>query len=176
MQKKSQSGQTLLEVLVALSVILLIVSAVTIAVISSLSNAQFSKNQSLANQYAQEGIEVVRRMRDSNLTLFKSYPSGSSFCLDQNQLSLDPSKDLRNATIPGCQKTGATGNNGINVSQLFAREIDFNPGGSSSPCTETKVSVIVSWSDTKCVQPNLFCHNVTLDSCFSVSAGTVPTP
>ncbi|MBI3069818.1 MAG: hypothetical protein HYY87_00750, partial [Candidatus Levybacteria bacterium] len=58
---KVQKGQTLIEVLLALGTAVVVLSATVVAVLSALNNAQFSKNQSLATQYAQEGMEVMRK-------------------------------------------------------------------------------------------------------------------
>lgn len=59
-------GQTLTEVLFAVAVASLVLLGLTRASISALRNAQFAKNQSLATQYAQKGMEEVRQMRDQN--------------------------------------------------------------------------------------------------------------
>lgn len=62
----SEKGQTLLELIVVISVSVIIIGALVFATIASLRNAQFSKNQSLATKLAQEGIERVRVGRDRN--------------------------------------------------------------------------------------------------------------
>lgn len=59
-------GQSLIEVIVATTVGVLVVSALTFAVIFSLRNAKFSQNQNQATKLAQEGIERVRSGRDRN--------------------------------------------------------------------------------------------------------------
>lgn len=59
-------GQTLIEVVVVSTVGILVVTALTFAVIFSLRNASFAKNQSQATKLAQEGIERVRAGRDRN--------------------------------------------------------------------------------------------------------------
>ena len=64
--KLLQAGQTLIEVLVALAGITIIVTSLTVAVITSLNSAEFVKNQNLATQYAQQGMEVMRFMRNTN--------------------------------------------------------------------------------------------------------------
>lgn len=62
----SEKGQTLLELVVVVSVCVLVVSALVFATIASLRNAQFAKNQAQATKLAQEGIERVRVGRDRN--------------------------------------------------------------------------------------------------------------
>lgn len=68
----SEKGQTLVEVVVALGVAVLVIIALVAATTTSVRNAQFAKNQSLATKYAQEGMEKVRALRDQNPTTFWS--------------------------------------------------------------------------------------------------------
>src|SRR5574342_63826 len=81
-------GQTLIEVLVALAVAVVVVSAITITSISSLSNVQLVKDQDHALKYAQEGIEIVRKIRNTDYEGFKLNYDGL-YCLgdDQNMKS-----------------------------------------------------------------------------------------
>lgn len=67
----SERGQTLMELIVVISVSVIVISALVFATISSLRNAQFAKNQAQATKLAQEGIERARvgRDRDKNITL-----------------------------------------------------------------------------------------------------------
>lgn len=152
-----EKGQTLLEALVALGAAIVIISSIVIAVISSLSNAQFSKNQNLANHFAGEGMETVRKIRDASWTNFLSYTS-TYYCLSQNSTTLIP-KGL------GC---------GQNVG-IFVREINIEHNNGSCN-SNTRATVQVSWSDNKCTSTtDTFCHKVKLVSCFS-NNNAVPTP
>lgn len=159
---KKQKGQTLIEALAALTIAIFIVSAITIAVINALNNAQYSKNQSMAAQYAREGMEIVRQKRDSNWNAFNAYDSGS-YCLDKDSSTLTE----KNETIAGC--ASGTGTSGQNVDP-FAREIDIEKNSNECLITgttkATKVTVIVSWRDSKCAD-NVFCHESKLISCFT---------
>lgn len=62
----NESGQSLIEVIVAAAVGILVVTALTFAVIFSLRNANFAKTSAQATKLAQEGIERVRTGRDRN--------------------------------------------------------------------------------------------------------------
>lgn len=62
----NNKGQTLLEVIVALSIGVLVVSALVFATIFSLRNASFAKNSAIATKLAQEGIEKIKTARDTN--------------------------------------------------------------------------------------------------------------
>lgn len=64
-----ENGQTLLELLVVLSVSVIVIGALVFATIASLRNAQFAKNQAQATKLAQDGIEKVRLGRDRNQTI-----------------------------------------------------------------------------------------------------------
>ena len=62
--------------MIAVSVI--VVGALVFAIIASLRNAQFSKNQSQATKLAQEGIEKVRSARDRGETIGGNFTIGNA--------------------------------------------------------------------------------------------------
>lgn len=156
----NQHGQTLIEALVALGASVLVISAITIAVVSALNNVQYAKNQNLATQYAQEGMETVRQISQSDWTLFSSYNSGS-YCLNQRAKTL----------------TSSTGTCGQNVG-IYSRGVNIvkdNP--SITNCQNNVfVTVNVSWSDGKCEASNPMCHNVILKSCFPNNINSLTAP
>jgi Tfp pilus assembly protein PilV len=61
-----EKGQSLIEVLAALAVALVVILGLVRVTISSMTNARYAKDQSLATQYAQEAMEEVRAYRDQN--------------------------------------------------------------------------------------------------------------
>jgi type II secretory pathway component PulJ len=67
--RKNIKGQSLLELVIALTLLIVIVTLVTLATANGLKNSQFSKNQIQATKLAQEGIERVRSIRDRNYTV-----------------------------------------------------------------------------------------------------------
>lgn len=62
----ANSGQTLTEVLFAVAIASLVLVGLTHATTTALKNSQFAKNQSLANQFAQKGMEQTRQLRDQS--------------------------------------------------------------------------------------------------------------
>lgn len=164
---KAQDGQMLIEVLVALGTAVVVLSATMVAVLSALNNAQFSKNQNIATQYAQEGMEIMRKMRNSNWSAFNAL-STLAYCLDKGDtlLNLDDARDDNN-TPQGCSSDSHVFSPlPKNIDDFFARRVDIEEdsalcGGSN----QTKVTVSVSWSSNKCTRENLYCHNVKLVSC-----------
>lgn len=77
----NSKGQTLIEVIVAMTVGILVVMALVLATIFSLRNASFAKNSAQATKLAQEGIERVRMGRDGNseINISGSSPSVTSW-------------------------------------------------------------------------------------------------
>ena len=169
-----EGGQTLVEVLLALGIAVVIITAITAVVISALDNAQFTRNQSLANAYAQEGMEVVRGIKDRSWNNFWNLSGGPNFCLKQNSTELVS----RN---PGSNCEGANKGEILVGGIKFLREITINNNDSrckqGPPLPSSKVTVGVSWHDSRCkVVPNKeFCHKAITISCF-VKLNIVPTP
>ncbi len=146
----NQKGQSLVEALVAMTAAVIIVSAIAVAVITSVNNSDFSKNQNLATQYAQEGIEILRNLSQSNWNSFSTY--SGTYCLNQGSTTL---------TIPtnvNCPQ---------NINSFFVRQISITQ--TSDSCSgNAKISISVSWGDGKCTNAsNPYCHKVLLDSCLA---------
>lgn len=62
-------GQTLIELVISIALILIIITGVTILTVKGLQNSQFSRNQVQATKLAQEGIEKMRTIRDNSFTI-----------------------------------------------------------------------------------------------------------
>jgi type II secretory pathway pseudopilin PulG len=174
---KKQKGQTLLEILLAFSVSILVLSAVILGIITSLNNAQYAKNQGLANSYAQEGMAVVKQIRDSswsdlnNLSL-GNFNNNTKYCIGQD-LVLRNDEEHRIRSDLNCSTTG----HGVGAGGIFSREVLFehnslnccsNDSLNCSTGTKgSKAAIVVSWSDNKCPIGSPFCHKVELVTCFS---------
>lgn len=154
----NNKGQGLIEALIALGAAAIIVSAIAIVVITSVSNSTFSKNQNLATQYAQQGIDILRSQSASDWTSFAT--RSGAFCLNGGTNNLGSS--VVSCTTP-------------NVDNFFIREVTITQG-SSSCSGNVKVSVDVSWRDGKCTSSSdLYCHSVLLDSCLAnINSVTAP--
>ena len=165
----SESGQTLLEALIALATAVVIISAMTVMVFSSLNNAQFSKNQNQATQYAQQGIEFLKNLAQSDWVTFAAY--SGSYCLSQDSTTLISKLDP-----PGCAQSSYIINN------LFVREVTiYNDSDSTNnKCTPLQNSVLVTvsvgWADNKCTDSSdVYCHKIPLSSCiYNSTTATSP--
>lgn len=143
----NMKGQSLLESVLALAAIAIVLSGIAVTVLSSLSNANYGKSQALATQYAQEGIEVLRKIRSHDYDAFRNY--NGNYCLDKNARVLPP--------LPGSCSVP-------NVDS-FIRSVNIEqaPGCGTNIAEAT---VKVSWTDGKC--PNsTFCHASSIVSCLS---------
>jgi len=150
-----ESGQSLIEVLIALAASVAVVSAIVVTVITSLSNAEFTKNQNLATQYSRQGMEIVRQIAKNNWSNFLTY-TNRDYCLNKDSTTL----------------TVMTGLNcSLNIDGIFDRKITIIQSSLSPPstyCTSSaEIVSSVSWSDSKCQAGNILCHEVKLRSCLA---------
>jgi len=160
-----QSGQSLIEVVIALAAAIIIVTAITSIVLNALSNAQHSKSQNLATAYAQEGTEVLKRMKESNWSAFDGVVNGT-YCMRKSNPTNFPN-EIRNGS--NCDR---------NIESFYVREVDIRKF--SDNCTYqdangatqkvTEATVTVKWNDGKCkdaAAQNQYCRKVTMFSCLT---------
>lgn len=65
-KKMSTSGFTLIEALVAISILMISVAGPLVAASTGLQNSMYARDQIVAFYIAQEGIEMIRAVRDGN--------------------------------------------------------------------------------------------------------------
>lgn len=140
-------GDTLIEVLIALTIAVLVVSAITVLGITSLNNAKFVTTQDQATKYTQEGLEIVRKIRNSNYVAYASY--SGVYCLAKNALSL----------VGGPCTTA-------NIDNIYIRSVEIQQNVIDCGTNLAYTTVTVSWTDGKC-ETGTFCHSTKLSSCLS---------
>jgi len=59
-------GQSLVEAIVAIGITILVITGLVVLAVGAVRSATLSRNRSVAVQYAQEGIEALRSVRDRN--------------------------------------------------------------------------------------------------------------
>ena len=155
----NNKGQTLIEVIVALSVVMLILAAISIAVTTSVSNSTYPKNHNLASKHAQDGMEYIRHRYENQENFFDSYPAGARYFMNENNEI-------------------AQGNFGTNIDSQFVREVRFESGiecdNNTNGADELRVTVDVYWTSGKCAR-NLsnptteerYCNKSELITCFT---------
>ena len=148
--KYDQKGETLLEALGALAIIAIVITAVASAITTAVNSAQFNENQTLATKYAQQGVEEVRSIRNSNYTTFTGY--NGLYCFSKGQ-----------TTLGSAQASCVTQNVDTFIRSI---QIDQPPSVQSCGTNLAKITVSVSFTDGKCAS-NSYCHVQTQTSCLS---------
>lgn len=158
---RNNQGQTLIEILVAMGIAVTVITSMTIVVTSAISNANYSKNQNLATEFAQEGMEVVRQMQVNNYQTLSTL--SGRYCLAPTCSAITAASGSCGSNV-----SGNTANCAVNISNTLIRQVDiFPPGSAQAKCVNTiQATVSVLWTDGKC-QAGTYCHNQQIISCFS---------
>ena len=174
-----QEGQTLIEVLAALTAAVVIVGALVSASLNALKSTEFTRDQNISSQYTQAGMEIMRDMRNNDIGSFTSsnLPDGT-YCLAKSCTQLI-------STNASCWKMLTTCPQNVDK---YVREVAVSHNASDCNASPTpngqtgvlssnvKITVTTSWYDTQCTsQANQFCHSTTTSSCFSDFVAQ-PTP
>lgn len=146
-----EKGQTLIEILVALGIITVVVSALSSIVITSQGNVKQSKNQGLSMHLAQEALEIVRQIRDNDYTSFKTMTG--TYCLAKDEVELSSNCYTANA-------------------DNFLRKVRIVQSGCGANIS--RIEVTVSWQSSRCPATNSFCHKSALQTCLN-AVYPVPT-
>ena len=134
--KKIITGQSLFEVLFAITIAAVILIGLVALTTSSIGTSTASRNQSLAIKYSREAIEWLREEREVGWTTFAAYASetGSTWCL--------PNLSWAN---PG--ECGSTSADMISGTNLF-REIVLTSDSDADPKV-IQIELAIEWSDSK---------------------------
>ncbi len=156
-----EKGITLVEIVVALSIVVILITFTTVSVISSLNNTQSSKNRSEAQASAQQGMEMLRQMRDTSWTTFDTF--SGSYCVASTCTQLTASGTT-------CGPKPAGNNCTLNINNFYSRETRLDRSSASCNAngkSATKATVTVSWNSSKCSGSTVLCEKVVLESCFA---------
>lgn len=168
---KNSSGQTILEAVIALAALLLVLSASSVAIVTSVNNATFTRNQNQANKLAQAGMEEVRSIKNTDYTDFRDNLATGTKCLN-GTLQFSTSGQDCTVDLWAIKPNPSTNFRFIREVQFIQDDtneciLNANPGVPGSTDKKgTKVRVNVRWSSGKCSSTNLYCHNSYVESCF----------
>lgn len=137
---KLQRGQSLFELVVAIAISALIITAMVSLATNSIKNSNFSKNKAVASTYAQQATEWLRGQRDSDVSLFivraTSGSSPAGYCLP----------DLTWTHFEGNVSQNCTS---VISGTILKRWVTFVSVGLQNGKTVAEADVVVSWSDSQ---------------------------
>lgn len=153
-----QAGETLIEAILALTMVIVIITGVVTVVITALNGASSNRNESTALNFAQEGMGQLRDAKSTNFTNFSaSYATAGYYCFGQDNVPID---------ISNCPDTSSNiGSGNLFVRKVYVDLTGRSPDGTLKCSSGAYVASLVSWSDGKC-KTSADCHNVGIDSCF----------
>jgi len=126
--KENQFGQSFVELIIIVAVVILLVTGLIVGTVSSLKTTNFASSKSQATKYAQEGIELARRERDTGWYAFYANRSNKTFCV--------------NKTGAYIQGNMCAGSNLIDAT--FSRIVSYIWNSAQN---RMEVTVTVSWPD-----------------------------
>jgi len=162
-------GFTLIETLAAITLIMVAIVAPMALTVQSLSVAYYARDQITASNLAQEGIEIVRSVRDGNVlsnaegttvNIFQGIPIGSiasphPFEVDGTETT--PAKVIvdtcgttcgplqTNGQLYGYNQEAYSGYNASNFTRTITACYINGSGCTTTPSDEVRLVVVVSW-------------------------------
>lgn len=138
---KHNSGQTLIEVIIAVGLIVMVLTTLASGVAISVRNNRVAKDQAAAKESVREGLEWLRSIRDqAGWETFAAITKESTtqwYCLD----SLPATKELFNAK----SMTGSTCP--VIPNTTFSRKMTTKKNLTGGKVTSVAATVTVSWKD-----------------------------
>lgn len=127
--KLNKRGQTILEAIIAVTIIAAITTGLVAVTVKTLKASQFARTKSQSLKYAQEGVEIVRNLRNTiDWTTFRAYSTIGTWYLGSSG----------SITDSGCD-TSIT----PNVANTFVRCVTF----SGADPQKVQVKIDVYWTD-----------------------------
>ncbi|MBU4536793.1 prepilin-type N-terminal cleavage/methylation domain-containing protein [Patescibacteria group bacterium] len=153
-QKKNnrlQRGFTLIETFVAIAVLLIAMSGPLVLVTKGLSISKMAKGQITAIYLAQEAIEYMRNVRDTNILNRRTWLTGLEECTNfGSKCKIDsPAQIVSSCSLSGCENLKYNsvsylyGYTSGDIS-LFKREIEVNE---ITPDKELEIVVTMYWNE-----------------------------
>lgn len=146
--KSQKAGFTLVETLVALSVLIFAVTGPLTLASFAIRSSGYSQNQIIAFYLAQEALEYVKNKRDNNALSGANWLSGMTSCRSANGCAVDAQNDDIEVCPSQCPKIkydSATGfyNQQNGSDTIFSRKVKLDKISNY----EEKVTITLSWQE-----------------------------
>ncbi len=148
----ASSGFTIIETLVAITVLMIAIAGPLVVATKGLAAAQTSKNQMIATYLAQETMEIAKNTKDNNIASGAAWDELLNECSESSPCDMSPFDDY--ILCPESQYQGqgcriyftpefGYVNSATGDSTPFYRKFYIEPIGSS----EISVNVMVNWRE-----------------------------
>lgn len=128
-------GQTLIETVIALAVVLILVAALLSLSVASVRSATLSRNKTVATQLAYQQSDLARNLRDST-TLY-----------NWNWANFSSAFNSANCTS-SCYVNGSTFVSGTTTSTAGSTTFTIYMKGPAATATQLSYTVYVTWNDS----------------------------
>ena len=137
---KFESGQTLIEMIIAIGLVVLVLTTLVSALTLGIKNNRFAREQSQAKNYVREGTEWARSIRDrlgweSFYDMVAQDGNPVSYCLSSLPTTAQDAEELTNRICTSQETINNT---------VFRRTAFFSFGNTDKELTLT---VTVDWND-----------------------------
>ncbi|MDO8524056.1 MAG: prepilin-type N-terminal cleavage/methylation domain-containing protein [bacterium] len=141
---KSNAGFTLMEVFIAMSVLSIGVVGAFSVLPAMIKNQTMNADKFLASQIANEGMELVRNLRDNNFLTGQNWETGLTSCAIGDSCEIDYNDTAMQINDRFLQIDPSNGfyNYGVGPNSKFKRKITI----STADPTLLNVKVRVSWN------------------------------
>lgn len=141
MISNEEKGQSLIEVLIALAVVLIVLVALVSAVTVSVQSSDYSRKKAQASAYANQGMENIRVYRDSNWASFLGLANGT----------YGLAGSVPSGGCPGLANLASVFIRCVSLERSLIQSppADGDLNGDGIDDYKVKVRVTVSWTDSK---------------------------
>ena len=167
----NKHGFSLIEVMISVFVLSLGLVAVSILMTSNIRSSENAKNQIIASQLAQEGIELVRNLKDNNPTFTTDIASENNYRIDYTSnyeafKNSNDNDDIKKKLYLDSNKFYSHDNSG-QATRFFRKiKIDITTDGTLKTATATSY---VTWNNSGFSTISGFPNNCTVgNKCVSV--------
>jgi len=146
-QLSTRRGFTIVEALVAITIMLVSITGPLTIISKTLSYARFARDEITAFYLAQDAVEFIRNTRDNNLIAGNDWLTGLNVCTGGGICAVDSSEGTATICASSCNplKISSSGGYGYisGTETIFVREVSLNEISGNQ---ETTVDVTVRWS------------------------------